>query len=32
MDLGAWAAQRHAIPGEAVETEEKPKSDEEESG
>jgi uncharacterized protein len=32
MDLGAWAAERHAIPGEAVETEEKPKGEEEESG
>jgi uncharacterized protein len=32
MDLGAWASERHAIPGEPVETEEKPKSDEEESG
>ena len=32
MDLGAWAAERHAIPGEAVETQEKPKGEEEESG
>jgi endogenous inhibitor of DNA gyrase (YacG/DUF329 family) len=32
MDLGAWAAERHAIPGETVETEEKPKTDEQESG
>ena len=32
MDLGAWASQRHAIPGEAIETEEKPKGEEEESG
>jgi endogenous inhibitor of DNA gyrase (YacG/DUF329 family) len=32
MDLGAWASERHAIPGEAVETEEKPKTEDEESG
>ena len=32
MDLGAWAAERHAIPGEAAETEEKPKTQDEESG
>jgi endogenous inhibitor of DNA gyrase (YacG/DUF329 family) len=32
MDLGAWASQRHAIPGEAIETEEKPKTEGEESG
>jgi uncharacterized protein len=32
MDLGAWASERHSIPGEAVETQEKPKGEEEESG
>jgi endogenous inhibitor of DNA gyrase (YacG/DUF329 family) len=32
MDLGAWAAERHAIPGDPVETEERPKGEEEESG
>jgi endogenous inhibitor of DNA gyrase (YacG/DUF329 family) len=32
MDLGAWAAERHSIPGEAVETEEKPKTEDDESG
>jgi uncharacterized protein len=31
MDLGAWAAEKHSIPGDTVEEEEKPK-DEEESG
>ena len=28
IDLGAWAAEKHAIPGEVVETEETPKRDE----
>jgi len=32
MDLGAWASERHSIPGEAIETEEKPKDADEESG
>jgi endogenous inhibitor of DNA gyrase (YacG/DUF329 family) len=32
MDLGAWASEQHAIPGEAVEAEEKPKGEEEDSG
>ena len=32
IDLGAWASEQHSIPGEAVETEEKPKTDEGESG
>jgi endogenous inhibitor of DNA gyrase (YacG/DUF329 family) len=32
MDLGAWASEQHAIPGEAVEAEEKPKTEEGESG
>ena len=30
IDLGAWAAEKHAIPGSTVETEEKPRSDEDE--
>jgi uncharacterized protein len=32
MDLGAWAAQRHSIPGETIETQEKPKTEDEDSG
>ena len=32
MDLGAWAAEKHAIPGAALENEEKPKDEDEESG
>jgi endogenous inhibitor of DNA gyrase (YacG/DUF329 family) len=32
MDLGAWASERHAIAGEAIETEEQPKTEDEESG
>jgi endogenous inhibitor of DNA gyrase (YacG/DUF329 family) len=32
MDLGAWASEQHAIPGEAVEAEEKPKGEEEGPG
>jgi uncharacterized protein len=32
IDLGAWAAEKHAIPGGAVETEDKPKTEGEESG
>jgi len=32
IDLGAWAAEQHAIPGSAAETEEKPKTDDGESG
>jgi endogenous inhibitor of DNA gyrase (YacG/DUF329 family) len=31
IDLGAWAAEKHSIPGDTIEEEEKPK-DEEESG
>lgn len=30
IDLGAWASEQHSIPGSTVETEEKPRSDEEE--
>ena len=30
IDLGAWAAGKHAIPGEVIETEDAPKRDEEE--
>ena len=29
IDLGAWAAEQHAIPGDIAETEDKPKTDEE---
>jgi uncharacterized protein len=29
IDLGAWASEQRSIPGNAVETEEKPKADEE---
>lgn len=32
IDLGAWAAEQHAIPGGAAETEDKPKTEDEESG
>jgi endogenous inhibitor of DNA gyrase (YacG/DUF329 family) len=32
IDLGAWAAEKHAIPGSAVESEDKPKTEGEESG
>ena len=33
IDLGAWAAEKHAIPGSATEAEEeKPKTEDEESG
>jgi endogenous inhibitor of DNA gyrase (YacG/DUF329 family) len=32
IDLGAWASEQHAIPGSAAETEEKPKTEGEESG
>jgi endogenous inhibitor of DNA gyrase (YacG/DUF329 family) len=33
VDLGAWASEQHAIPGSTVETEDKPKTGEdEESG
>jgi uncharacterized protein len=28
IDLGAWAAEQHAIPGSAAETEDKPKDEE----
>jgi len=31
-ELGAWASEQHAIPGEAVEAEEKPKGEEEDPG
>ena len=27
IDLGAWAAEKHTIPGEVVETEDQPKPD-----
>jgi endogenous inhibitor of DNA gyrase (YacG/DUF329 family) len=27
IDLGAWAAEKHAIPGEVVETDDSPKRD-----
>ncbi len=27
IDLGAWAAEKHAIPGEIVETDDSPKRD-----
>ena len=27
IDLGAWASEQHSIPGETVETEDKPKSE-----
>jgi endogenous inhibitor of DNA gyrase (YacG/DUF329 family) len=30
IDLGAWASEQRSIPGEVVETEDKPKIDEEE--
>jgi hypothetical protein len=29
IDLGAWASEQHAIPGNEVEAEDKPKTDEE---
>jgi endogenous inhibitor of DNA gyrase (YacG/DUF329 family) len=32
IDLGAWASEGRSIPGEAVEAEEKPKTEDEESG
>jgi endogenous inhibitor of DNA gyrase (YacG/DUF329 family) len=32
IDLGAWASGQRAIPGSAVESEEKPKTEDEESG
>jgi endogenous inhibitor of DNA gyrase (YacG/DUF329 family) len=32
MDLGAWASEKHAIPGDALEEEEKPKTEDDESG
>jgi endogenous inhibitor of DNA gyrase (YacG/DUF329 family) len=32
MDLGAWASQRHSIPGDTAEAEDKPKTEDEESG
>ena len=32
IDLGAWASEQHSIPGETVETEDKPKDSDEESG
>ena len=32
IDLGAWAAEQHAIPGNTAETEEKPQTGEEGSG
>jgi uncharacterized protein len=32
IDLGAWASEQHSIPGSAAETEEKPKTEDEESG
>ena len=32
IDLGAWASEQHAIPSDTAETEEKPKTSEEESG
>ena len=32
IDLGAWASEQRSIPGENVETEEKPKTGEPESG
>ena len=32
IDLGAWASEKHAIPGSAAETEDKPKTQDEESG
>jgi len=32
IDLGAWASEQHAIPGSEAEAEEKPKTDEGESG
>ncbi len=31
IDLGAWAAEKHAIPGSAAEAEEKPPTEGEES-
>jgi len=30
IDLGAWAAEQHAIPGDVVETEDGPKSNQDE--
>jgi hypothetical protein len=32
IDLGAWASEKRSIPGETVETEDKPKEEDEESG
>jgi len=32
IDLGAWASEERSIPGSTVETEEKPKTGEDESG
>jgi uncharacterized protein len=32
IDLGAWASEQRSIPGDIAETEDKPKTDEEESG
>jgi endogenous inhibitor of DNA gyrase (YacG/DUF329 family) len=32
IDLGAWASEQHAIPGSDIETEDKPKTEGEESG
>jgi len=32
IDLGAWASEQHAIPGNEVEAEDKPKTEDEESG
>jgi uncharacterized protein len=32
IDLGAWASEQHSIPGTAAETEDKPKTGEDESG
>jgi endogenous inhibitor of DNA gyrase (YacG/DUF329 family) len=32
IDLGAWASEQHAIPGSTAETEDKPKTEDEESG
>jgi endogenous inhibitor of DNA gyrase (YacG/DUF329 family) len=32
IDLGAWASEQHAIPGNELEAEDKPKTEDEESG
>jgi endogenous inhibitor of DNA gyrase (YacG/DUF329 family) len=32
IDLGAWASEQHAIPGNEIEAEDKPKTEDEESG